>query len=435
MASENESRRKVVSVNVDRFGDVIDVDPDALDPLVLAVERQRRWLVGIVIVLIALLIGVTAALVNVVGPAGVTVPGRSGIGPLVWEQSIYSIGTTADDLLVAPTSVAVGPNGDIYVAEPQRFRVVVFNSGGVFKRSLQFDGPRPPVLDGGSAEVSGTPSGSVSDPQPESAPTSPVVRPESIDVDEFGNLYIADPVAGAVFAFNPEDALMRTFEVEGEARGVHASVDRIYVLGQGRVYIFDSASGEELSWFGSFGSFPGEMDAYQGIVEHEGVIYIADSFNKRIQAFSEKGDLLWVSEAGKGEEPNPLWQLPQDLTIDAAGRIVVVDAMNFELVAIDRTSGVVEAGWGVFGGRDGAFSYPSSVDYDEGRDRFVVADTRNNRIQVVTLPGSTSTVESLAKRATMSPWRYLVIPALVVVASIAVWAGVRALRRRAVRVR
>ncbi len=404
---ENDARRKVVKANVDRHGDAVEIDSTVVDPLVLSIERTRKWLVGIVIVLAAVLIGIAAALVNSLSPDAIKTP-SSGIadsGPMVWEQSIYGIGPTADELFIAPTSVAVGPTSDIYVAEPQRSRVLVFSPAGVYDRTIQ------PL----SEETTGTPI---------------ISRPESVFVDENDNLYVADPVQHAVFAFNAGDELMKSFPLDDEPRGVAVEGDLLYVLGQGRVYVLNVATGDEIRWFGSFGSFSGEIDAYQGIAVKDGIVYIADAFNKRIEAFTSEGDLLWENDGVTGTDDAGVWQLPQDLTIDAAGRLVVVDALNFELVAARADSGEVLDEWGDFGSRDGTFSYPSSIAYDALRDRFVVADTKNNRVQIVTLPGSTSGAASLVKRATLSPWRYLTIPVVAVLAALLLWIVIRLVRRR-----
>lgn len=404
---ESDARRKVVKANVDRHGDAIEIDTSVVDPLVLSIERTRRWLVGIVIVLAAVLIGIAAALINSLSPDAIKTPssGVADSGPMVWEQSIYGIGPTAGELFIAPTSVAVGPTSDIYVAEPQRSRVLVFSPAGVYERTIS------PL----SEETTGTPVMS---------------RPESVFVDENGNLYVADPVEHTVFVFNAGDELMKSFLLDDEARGVAVEGDLLYVLGQGRVYVLDIVTGEEIRWFGSFGSFKGEIDAYQGIAVKDGIVYIADSFNKRIEAFSSEGDLLWENDGITGSDSAGVWQLPQDLTIDAAGRLVVVDALNFELIAARADSGEAVDEWGDFGSRDGKFSYPSSVAYDSVRDRFVVADTKNNRVQIVTLPGSTSAVDSLVKRATLSPWRYLTIPIIAVLAALLLWIVIRTIRRR-----
>lgn len=393
-----EAKRKVVRADVDRFGQPVERGNLSVDPLILSVERTRKWLVGLVIVLAALLVGIVFALIAAVRPLDVGVPGGSGTAePMRWIQSIYGTGPAPEDLLVAPTSVAVGPSGDVFVAEPQRSRVVVFGDGGAFEREILSDG---------------------------------LERPESVTVDEFGSLYVADPAARAVHVFNAGGDPVRRFELDDTPRGVAVEGDEAYVLGQGRIYVFDIETGRELRWFGAFGTNPGELDAYQGIVVRGGNVYVADSLNKRIQAFDADGDLLWVSNGADSDSDAGAWQLPQDLAFDAAGRLVVVDALNFQLVVVDPTSGVALDRWGSFGKRDGAFSYPSSVAYDEGRDRFVVADTKNDRIQIVTLPGSAPAAQGLVAQAVSGPWKHLVVPAAAVAFAFLAWLGVRWMRKR-----
>lgn len=393
-----EGRRKVVSSDVDRYGDARETGRELIDPLVLSVERTRRWMVGLVIVLAAVLVGVTVALYFAIRPTDISITGGQGAGaPMQWIQSIYGIGPAPEDLLVAPTSVAVSPSGDIFVAEPQRGRVLVFGAGGSFERELVVAG---------------------------------MDRPESVTVDEFGALFVADPSARRVFVFDMGGALIRELVSDDTPLGVAVDGDRAYVLGQGRIYEYEVSSGKELGWFGSFGTNPGELDAYQGIVVHRGTLYVADALNRRLQAFDTDGTLLWVSNGSASEAESGHWQLPQDLTLDGAGRLVVVDALNFQVAAVDADSGVLLDWWGSFGRRDGSFSYPSSIAYDEPRDRFVIADTKNDRIQIVTLPGSTEVAEGVVTQAVAGPWRHLVVPSTAVLASIVVWYCLRRLRRR-----
>jgi hypothetical protein len=78
---------------------------------------------------------------------------------------------------------------------------------------------------------------------------------------------------------------------------------------------------------------------------------------------------------------------------------VLVDPFKFQIIALDpktgkmarepRTNGVGKlAAYGEFGQNDGLFYYPTGIAYDKTRDWFAVADTGNDRIQIVRIPGS-----------------------------------------------
>lgn len=386
MNEEPQGRRRIIKVEADRRGEVLDPPQQPHVHEGQQIEAIRRWLVGIMVVLTAVLIGLVAALVSAVKTDVPAIADQTGqTSSMVWERSIYSIGAGAENLLLAPTSVAVSPAGAIYVAEPQRGRVDVFNPAGAFVAALA------PVDDEGNPIFG---------------------RAESVEVDEVGNVFVADPVAGAVHAFNAGLELVRSIPVPDAPAGSAAWGSELYVLGRGRVNVVDVASGTVVRWFGSLGDSEGEINAYQGIVVDGDGVYIADALNRRIVAFTHQGDWLWEAAGRRSDDRDTgsAWQLPQDLTIDASGRIVVVDALGFDISAMLPGSDLVVARWGENGAGDGAFSYPSSVAYDAAHDRFVVADTKNNRIQIVSLPGSAPIATSVVKSVVVGPWRYLTIP-------------------------
>ncbi len=386
-----------------------------------AAQRNRtRVILGVAIaLLLAMLVALVIVFMNLIRPSGAP-EGDQGIDNLVWERSMYGFGPAPDEQLRAPSSVAFAPNGDVYVTDPSRSRVMVFRSDGTFKRLLH-------------TGAGGTGRGQF-------------IRPEAIDIDERGDVYIADSWANKIIVFDSGGEFLREWPVEIQARGVGVAGDRVYVLDVGRVLVFDK-QGDKLSAFGRRGPAPGEIDAYQGITAKDGVIFVAEPFNKRLQAFDESGTVKWTvpggvaSRGGPSREvtgtdssasealPNHRWDLPQDLVFDGAGRLMVVDAFLFKIVAVDPRTGKAQAEYGDFGRNEGEFYYPTSIDYDPARDWFAVADTNNNRVQIVRLPGS-SGLGSTLWRAVSSPYRYLAIPAgLVLLAIVLAWWTARRIAR------
>jgi sugar lactone lactonase YvrE len=240
-------------------------------------------------------------------------------------------------------------------------------------------------------------------------------RPESVFVDGQRTLYIADPVVGALFVLDAEDNLVRTLRLQEPVRGVGANDTELFVLGDGRVYVYSKRGGQDpLRWFGGRGDYPGEINAYQGITVTDDTVYIADAANHRIEAFTTQGAFLWANPTGIASAETTAttrtWSLPQDLTLDGANHLVIVDALKFELSQASAKDGTFIDAWGTFGSADGQFAYPSSVAYDARHDRFIVADTKNNRVQIVTLPNSSTGVQNVMKRVEMGPWRYIFVP-------------------------
>ena len=79
-----------------------------------------------------------------------------------------------------------------------------------------------------------------------------------------------------------------------------------------------TADGKHLLTFGSFGTEPGQFQRPSGIVWHEGVVYVADAVNNRVQRFQDDGTYsgeLTLTHAGKAIALH----LPYDLVLDGQG--------------------------------------------------------------------------------------------------------------------
>jgi sugar lactone lactonase YvrE len=386
-------------------------------------SRARLALSIAVAVLLLLLIGLSIVFLRLLTPSGTPMFQPSSTAGVEWVRSLYGFGPTADEQLLSPSSVAIAPNGEIFVTDPIRARVMVFGPDGGFRRLLHTGG------------------GGVGPGQ--------FARPESIAIDRAGQVYIADSWAKKIIVFDRRGRFVREWPVQKQARGVSVSADKVYVLDVGKVLVFDKR-GKLLSEFGQRGPGPGQIDAYQGIVARGGTIYVADSYNKRIQAFDEQGKLKWVMPdgaasrvgpsvqhmaekadgSGTGQAADHAWQLPQDLIFDGYGRLIVVDAFAFQIDVVDPATGKVTNAYGEYGQADGQLFYPTSIAYDASRDWFAIADTQNNRVQIVRIPGSGPAGASLGWRALSSPYRYVLIPLLLLLITIAItWYSYRRLTR------
>ncbi|HEY68208.1 MAG TPA: hypothetical protein G4N97_08065, partial [Thermoflexia bacterium] len=145
--------------------------------------------------------------------------------------------------------------------------------------------------------------------------------------------------------------------------------------------------------FGSEGSAPGQLQGPRGIkVGPDGFVYVADSGNHRIQKFTADGEFVaaWggpstiETEAGVPRGFNEPW----DVAIASDGTIYVADTWNHRIQKLDAEGNLITA-WGLFGQYspgDGAigqsaFYGPRGVVVGPG-GRVYVADTGNKRIQV-----------------------------------------------------
>jgi tetratricopeptide (TPR) repeat protein/sugar lactone lactonase YvrE len=109
--------------------------------------------------------------------------------------------------------------------------------------------------------------------------------------------------------------------------------DTIYVVDSelNRVVMF-TADGKYKGSFGNKGSNPGELRSPRGITFHDGILYVADSGNERIELFGDNGVFLNILEIDSApgnkaaKEKKLPYQLnkPVSVSIDPGGRVIYV---------------------------------------------------------------------------------------------------------------
>lgn len=146
------------------------------------------------------------------------------------------------------------------------------------------------------------------------------------------------------------------------------------------------ANGQVLQAFGGAGAAPGKFnDAWGVAVDANGDVFVADTFNHRIQKFGADGmmQFTWGSPGastapGAGRETQFFG--PRDIVIDGEGRLLVTDTGNKRIQVFDREGNFL-AQFGAAGSGDGQFDEPVGLAID-ATGNIYVADTWNKRIQV-----------------------------------------------------
>jgi sugar lactone lactonase YvrE len=353
-------------------------------------RRTRIALIAVLVVLALLLVGLVTFVVRIVEPAG-RPQGRTDtpVG-LEWVRSLYGFGPKLSDQLLDPTGATVAPDGTIYGTDPQRGRILAFNPDGSF-RTLVHTGPP-------------------------GAGVKRLYRPMTAGTDADGNLYVCEYGNNRIMVFSSAGAFIREWDVPAPT-SVCVSGSRVYVTTVYGVAVF-STDGALLSLWGSRGRGPDQFDNPRGIaVGADGTVYVTDTLNARLKAYTADGTLLWVWPADRaqakpsgirpGSDAGPL-QVPTGAVIDGQGRLVIVDAFAFKILVfkVDKKTATPVANYGDVGRKDGFFANPSDIGYDAGRDWFVVADTSNNRLQIVRIPGSASNALTAGVRRALTgaPW-------------------------------
>ena len=221
-------------------------------------------------------------------------------------------------------------------------------------------------------------------------------------------LYIRKDVAARVWNYgsldlafteviDPYEGKELTLEAESSLDQLGLNFPRnLEVAPDGSLYVLDtgnhrvlhlSPEGSLLNTWGEFGSqesggaLPGTFNEPWGIaVSPEGEIYVADTWNHRIQKFTAEGEFLisW-GQFGQRETPNSFWG-PRDVAVDKNGHVYVADTGNKRIVVFN-TEGQFIVEFGDVGFADGQFDEPSGLALD-GDGNLYVADTWNQRVQV-----------------------------------------------------
>ncbi|MFC1600670.1 S8 family serine peptidase, partial [Patescibacteria group bacterium] len=176
-----------------------------------------------------------------------------------------------------------------------------------------------------------------------------------------------------------------------EPRGIIGDGGWIYIAdtNNNRIQKFAN-NGVYVAKWGSFGSENGEFNKPWGVATSRdptpsNFIYVADTYNHRIQKFDSSGN--FISKWGSPGTGDGQFNLPKGIGVDKKGFIYVVDSGNNRIQKFDANGSFITK-WGSLGSEEGQFDSPVGL-YVTGADEGVVyvADTENNRIQVFTPDG------------------------------------------------
>lgn len=282
----------------------------------------------------------------------------------VWGSSGSDDGQFRD-----PVSVAITANADILVVEKSNNRVQQFTSDGVFVRKWgQF----------------GSDKGQFNEP-----------FGIAISADK-GSVFISDTNNHRIQQFTLEGVFLRTWGSNGSGNAQFNMPKGIAVAADGSVYVADrdnhrvqqfSSTGSFIRSWGGLGEATGKFNEPQSIaITPNGQVYVADKQNDRIQQFTPEGVFVrsWNIERQQ-EKTNVVKRTIEGiegLTALRDGSLMLADSRN-QSIQQYSAEGKLVATLGKAGAGDSQFHYPSGVAAysDASNDVIVVADMSNHRVQ------------------------------------------------------
>jgi DNA-binding CsgD family transcriptional regulator/sugar lactone lactonase YvrE len=330
--------------------------------------RSRRGLLRISTVATAaatLLIAVAfgaGSLTTAPGPSLPTIRTVAGTGQLALSADG---GLAIATPLVHPLAVAIGLNGDIYIAEGNRVREV------------HRDGRIVTLAGTGDAGYSGDYG---------QAPQALLNSPRGLAVDTAGNVYIADCLNQRIRRVAPDGTI-------------------ITVAGTGKAgYSGDGVPAVQTELNSPVGVAIGFGDS----------LLIADTGNNRVRRIGSNGVISTIAGTGEagyrgdGEQAtDALLDAPTGLAFDSEGNLYIADSLNMRVRKVDVTGAIITTagnGRAGFGGDNGPATYASldlassplggsgqGVAVDT-RGNLYIADARNHRVRQVDVRGTITTI-------------------------------------------
>jgi sugar lactone lactonase YvrE len=216
-------------------------------------------------------------------------------------------------------------------------------------------------------------------------------RPSGLGIDRDGNLLVADSHYHSVRTYSFDGKEIRSFGGQaGTEPGRFGYVSDCVQDAEGFYYITEfgqndritklDSNGQFVQCWGSSGQDPGQFNRARALaLSPDGLLYVADACNHRIQVFTRSGELVRVF-GEPGSKPGQL-QYPYDVCFAPNGTLYVAERGNHRIQKFDK-EGRSLGTWGQAGRAPGQLADPWALVVDS-QGRVHVIDTENHRVQRV----------------------------------------------------
>jgi sugar lactone lactonase YvrE len=223
------------------------------------------------------------------------------------SMEVFHMGVSGQGELAFPVSVVADREGYVYVSDSTIRKVLKYDRSGSFVAAIFSDG-RPVGL----AYDDGSDTLYVSDASRHTihaldrngsvrftigsrgAEEGEFNYPTYLWVDGEGRLYVSDTLNSRIQVFDSHGRFLSTFGVRGDAYQELAGPKGVAVDASGNIFVVDSkqgmvkifnGSGRLLLFFGDEGTGYGKFNLPNGIFIAGNTLYVADTYNMRVQAF------------------------------------------------------------------------------------------------------------------------------------------------------
>ncbi len=206
-----------------------------------------------------------------------------------------------------------------------------------------------------------------------------LVRPYSVVTDSRGRVIVTDPGARGIHIFDFAQQKYKFIERRDKSKDAMLAPQCVAVDDQDNLYVTDSESGK-IFVFDANGKYRHALGSLKGgegyfkrptgiaVDSKEQRIYVTDTLRNKVFVLDMEGSVLkTLGKAGTGASE---FNFPTELRL-AGQSLLVVDAMNFRVEAVDR-SGQFQYAVGQIGDAIGAMFRPKGVALDSEEHLYIV---------------------------------------------------------------
>ncbi|HEV2773952.1 MAG TPA: NHL repeat-containing protein [Solirubrobacteraceae bacterium] len=297
-------------------------------------------------------------------PAQTACPGATGACPYTAGSQI---GQRGGGVLRFPQTVAIGPDGSVYVGDQSSSVIQVFTPEGRFVREVGLAGLRPGEFTSvGAVAVAGD-----------------------------NTLFVASSGHSRIDRFSPDGTLIHSFGKRGTnvgefnfgpGGGNDAPAGGGLAIAGNLLFVSDSQN-DRVQRFNLDGSGaaeivpPGLLANPRGLAVRGQRLIVADDHHHRLVVMDFGGRVIRTVGSGQGAGKNQ-FSFPFGVAVDPQGRVFVADDINQRILRFGpQPDYKYRARWGSYGTGPGQLAYPRAIAADRSGALYVT-NTGNDRIDV-----------------------------------------------------